>query len=53
MPGPDGIEMKRIQGDVFAKQEMIQEAGEVLETADRELLGLDEVFVTQEALVKT
>ncbi|RSH95601.1 hypothetical protein EHS25_000693 [Saitozyma podzolica] len=49
--GPDAIDIKRIQGDVFSRQEMIEEAGQIFEITTKELVGLDEAFVATEALV--
>lgn len=51
--GPDAIDIKRIQGDVFSRQEMIEEAGQIFEITGKELVGLDEAFVATEALVQS
>ena len=51
MSGPDGVEINRIKGDLYARQEMIEEAGEMFDNATRAVQGLDAVFNAGEALV--
>ncbi|KAK8870007.1 hypothetical protein IAR55_000577 [Kwoniella newhampshirensis] len=50
---PDAIELRRIQGDLLSKQEMLEEAHQVFESASNEIKGLDEVFVVAEAMLPT
>ena len=55
--GPDSVErmdqvdVDRIKGDIFAKQEMIEEAGEMLESAMRGVWELNGLFEKGEALM--
>lgn len=49
--GPDGIEIVRIKGDLFAKQEMAAEAGEMFDIAMSNVQGLELVFNANEALI--
>jgi len=51
MSGPDGVEINRIKGDLYARQEMIEEAGEMFDNATRAVQGLDAIFNASEALV--
>jgi hypothetical protein len=49
--GPDAIDIKRIKGEVFSRQQMVQEAGEIFETTGKEIVGLDAIFMAAEALI--
>lgn len=49
--GPSGVELVRIKGDVYAKQDMTAEAGEMFEQAMSSVQGLEAVFNTNEALM--
>jgi separase len=51
MSGPDGVEINRIKGDLYARQEMLAEAGEMFDNATRAVQGLDAVFNASEALI--
>jgi hypothetical protein len=45
------IDIKRIQGDVYSKQEMAEEAGAMFDGACQEVTGLEAVFTTIEAIL--
>ena len=51
MSGPDGVEINRIKGDLYARQDMIAEAGEMFDNATQAVQGFDAVFNATEALV--
>jgi len=47
----DQVDVDRIKGDIFAKQEMIEQAGEMLESAMRGVWELNGLFEKGEALM--
>nr|XP_031857742.1 uncharacterized protein CI109_006837 [Kwoniella shandongensis]KAA5524814.1 hypothetical protein CI109_006837 [Kwoniella shandongensis] len=51
--GPDAIDLRRIQGDLLSRQEMIEEAHQIFESTSNDIKGLDEVFVAAEAMLPT
>jgi hypothetical protein len=51
--GPDAVDIKRIQGDLYTRQEQLQEAEEAFATASKDIHGLDTVFVNADALLPT
>lgn len=50
-PGPDQFEITRIRGDVFAKTEMVAEAGEMFDAAQLSVQTLEKIFNENEALI--
>ncbi|OCF35317.1 hypothetical protein I316_02863 [Kwoniella heveanensis BCC8398] len=51
MEGPDMIDLNRLKGDLYARTEMVEEAGEVFESTSKEIAGLDAVFTAAEAVI--
>ena len=49
--GPDVVEVQRIQGDIFSRQEMAAEAGQMFDGAVRGVQGFDAALAAAEALV--
>lgn len=43
----------RVQGDLYTRQGMIEEAGQMFQSTSNEIAGLDSVFVAAEALLPT
>ncbi len=49
--GPDVIDLQRIRGDIFARQEFAEEAGEIFGNASKDIGGLDAAFKAVESLM--
>jgi hypothetical protein len=49
--GPDAVDIKRIKGDLYARQSQLEEAEEMFGLTAREIGGLDERFGVNESLV--
>ncbi|ADV20626.1 Hypothetical protein CGB_B9070W [Cryptococcus gattii WM276] len=51
--GPEVVDLMKVQGDLYTRQGMIEEAGQMFQSTSSEIAGLDSVFVAAEALLPT
>ncbi|WVQ78257.1 hypothetical protein IAT38_000341 [Cryptococcus sp. DSM 104549] len=51
--GPDVIELMKVQGDLYSRQELVEEAHQIFTATSKEIAGLDQAFVAAEALLPT
>lgn len=51
--GPDAFDLQIVRGDLLARQNLAEEAAEILDVASTGIHGLDTQFVAADALLPT
>ncbi|WVQ71462.1 hypothetical protein IAR50_000999 [Cryptococcus sp. DSM 104548] len=51
--GPGIVDILQVQGDLYTRQELVEEANQVFECTSNEIAGLDATFAAAEALLPT
>ncbi|ODO11404.1 hypothetical protein I350_00183 [Cryptococcus amylolentus CBS 6273] len=51
--GPGMVDILRVQGDLYTRQDLVEEANQVFECTSNEIAGLDATFAAAEALLPT